>query len=161
MTKVVLGTLILGGVVASGYGVYCFCYSSYGTACYAAVGSSYSSMVSCFSTSSTTDKVSAVAQKKLPFSPDDVIIFTNKKLSVVQFIDSKTLEVVHELPFEAFQVMVAKVPKFSLLDKIHVADFTGSFPALLNKFNVNPIMSRTVVDKDPIISIVNRADGKV
>ena len=131
--NVTLGCVVVSGVALAGYGLFCFCGSSYGTACYATV----------FGTSSTS------AALNIPTNSQSDDIVTKKIIdvskSVVQFVDPTTSNILHTTSLESWEIALKGYSSI---------DYVVGAKSILSKVDINVFFNWTIVDVNQIINYI-------
>lgn len=132
--NVTLGCVVVSSVALAGYGLFCFCGSSYGTACYATV----------FGTSSTSAALNLQAHSQ----SDDIV--TRKIIdvsnSVVQLVDPTTSNILHTTSLESWRIA---------LEGYSFTNYVVGAKSILSQVNVNVFLNWRIVDVNQIINYIH------
>lgn len=132
--NITLGCVVVGGVALAGYGLFCFCGSSYGAACYATV----------FGTSSTS------AALNIPTHSQSDDIVTKKIIdvsnSVVQLVDPTTSNILHTTSLESWRIAI---------EGYSSTNYVVGAKSILSKVDVKVFFDWTIVDVNQIINYIH------
>lgn len=150
--KVTLGCVIVSSVALTGYGLYCFCGSSYGASCYAAVfGTSGTSVVLNVPTKSHSDDL--VTKK--------IIDVSN---SVVQLVDPTNSNILHTTSLESWRMVIQDCPYLNPFSSnlswaSSSIDYFIGARSVLGKIDLHFFIDWTLVDVNQIIRYIHPVTG--